>query len=81
MFTLLMSTAFSWFDSLRPYLPMQNLTALARATSNLGGPPGLTGYGISTLHASIVVCVYVVVFASIAAVVFRKRDIGGITGG
>jgi ABC-type transport system involved in multi-copper enzyme maturation permease subunit len=81
LFIRLMSTAFSWFEKVGDYLPMHNLTALARATSNLGGPPGLTGDGISTMHAGIVVAIYVIAFAGIAAVVFRNRDIGGISGG
>jgi ABC-2 type transport system permease protein len=81
LFIRLMSTAFSWFEKVSDYLPMHNLTALVKATYNLGGPPGLTGNGISTMHASIVVAFYVVAFAGIAAVVFRTRDIGGTGGG
>ena len=81
LFIRLMSTAFSWFDKVGDYLPMHNLTALARATSNLGGPPGLTGDGISTMQACIVVALYVVALAGTAAAVFRSRDIGGISGG
>jgi ABC-type transport system involved in multi-copper enzyme maturation permease subunit len=81
LFSRLMSTAFNWFEKVSDYLPMHNLTALAKATSNLGGPPALTGDGISTMHASIVVALYVVAFAGIAALAFRTRDIGGTSGG
>lgn len=81
LFIRLMSTAFSWFEAVGDYLPMQNLTALARATSNLGGPPGLSGDGISTTQASIIVALYVATLAGAAAVVFRTRDIGGTSGG
>ncbi len=81
LFIRLMSTAFSWFEKVGDYLPMHNLTALARATSALGGPPGLSGEGISTMHASMVVALYVIAFAGIAAVVFRNRDVGGTSGG
>jgi ABC-type transport system involved in multi-copper enzyme maturation permease subunit len=81
LFIRLMSTAFSWFEKVGDYLPMHNLTALARATSNLGGPPGLTGEGIGTMQASIVVALYVIVFGGVAAAVFRSRDIGGTSGG
>jgi ABC-type transport system involved in multi-copper enzyme maturation permease subunit len=81
LFTRLMSTAFSWFEKVGDYLPMRNLTALVSATSNLGGPPGLTGEGISTTQACVVVALYVLALAGTAAAVFRHRDIGGISGG
>jgi ABC-type transport system involved in multi-copper enzyme maturation permease subunit len=81
LFIRLMSTAFSWFDRVGDYLPMHNLTALVRTTSNLGGPPGLTGEGIGTWQASIVVALYVIASGVAAAVVFRSRDIGGTSGG
>jgi ABC-type transport system involved in multi-copper enzyme maturation permease subunit len=81
LFIRLMSQAFSWFEKVGDYLPMHNLTALARVTSNFGGPPGLTGDGISSMHAGIVVALYVIAFGGTAAMVFRNRDIGGISGG
>ena len=76
----LLSTAFDWFDQVADYLPMRNINALVGNTS--GAVSGTNaGNAIGTLHASLVLTAYVVVFAGLAALVFRNRDIGSAGGG
>ena len=82
IFIRLMSAAFDWFDTVGNYLPMRNISALGRASTNLNvAAAGAAGNDVGTLHASIVVAVYVVVFAGLALAVFRRRDITGASAG
>ncbi len=79
VFIRLMSAAFSWFESVGEYLPMRNLGALGG--SGFGAAAALAGGGaISTAHAASMTAVYAVGFAGLAVMLFRSRDVGGISG-
>jgi ABC-type transport system involved in multi-copper enzyme maturation permease subunit len=58
---------------------MRNISALTSGRLNFASPFGGTD-SIGTVHASVVLAAYVVVFAGVAAVVFRRRDIAGAAG-
>jgi ABC-type transport system involved in multi-copper enzyme maturation permease subunit len=80
IFIRLMSAAFDWFETVGDYLPMRNINALARSTFNIG-PGSAAGNTIDATHASVVVALYAMAFATLAVVVFRRRDIAGASGG
>jgi ABC-type transport system involved in multi-copper enzyme maturation permease subunit len=76
----LLTTAFDWFEAVADYLPIRSISALASARNGL--PAALVGgNGISTQHAALVLAMYVIAFATIAALVFRRRDVVGASGG
>jgi ABC-type transport system involved in multi-copper enzyme maturation permease subunit len=77
----LLSLAFDWIDKVADYLPMRNISALASLRTNLAAAVNFTSNGgISAAHASLVVAAYAIVLATIAAVVFRRRDVTGAAG-
>jgi len=80
IFIRLMSAAFDWFETVGDYLPMRNINALARSTFSIG-PGGATANTIDTAHASVVVAVYAIGFATLAVMMFRRRDVAGASGG
>jgi ABC-type transport system involved in multi-copper enzyme maturation permease subunit len=75
----LMSAAFDNFDSVADFFPMRNISALASGRMNMASPFGGTE-DLSTVHSSLVLAAYVVIFAGVAALVFRRRDIAGAAG-
>jgi ABC-2 type transport system permease protein len=78
----LLSALFDWFNDIAEYLPMRNISAFTSDRSSLQGMlNNVVGNSISPLHAGLVMAGYVVLFAGIAALVFRKRDITGASGG
>jgi len=74
-----LSRVFEGFDKVADYLPIRNINALAG--ESFTAAPIAAASGISTLHASLVSLAYVIVFAGLAAVVFRSRDLAGAAGG
>jgi ABC-type transport system involved in multi-copper enzyme maturation permease subunit len=75
----LLSMAFSGFDSIAEFLPMRNISALTTGLSDFSAGFG-NGESIGTRHASLVLAAYIAIFAGIATVVFRRRDIAGAAG-
>lgn len=75
----LLSRAFDWFDQVADFLPVRNLTALNDAGSRLSAA-FTQGSEISTLHASLVAAAWAIGLATIAVLVFQRRDIVGAAG-
>lgn len=75
----LLGAVFESFDKVADYLPMRNISALTSSGDRLAALLG-SGNEISTLHASLVLAAYLLLFAAIAAVVFNRRDVGGAGG-
>jgi ABC-type transport system involved in multi-copper enzyme maturation permease subunit len=67
----LMSAVFESFDKIADYLPMRNIGALANERGGLAAMLG-GGNDIGTLHASLVLAGWTILFAGVAAVVFQR---------
>lgn len=74
----LLSSILPNFDIVADYLPVRNIAALVAARAS--GTPSGTASDIGAGHASLVLAVYALLFAGIAAFVFRRRDIAGAAG-
>jgi ABC-2 type transport system permease protein len=75
----LVSAVFESFEKVAEFLPMRNISALVNGREGIAAMLGGTA-NISTLHASLVLGGWVILFAAIAAVVFHRRDVAGAGG-